>query len=251
MARVTAQRIRTLLRFALWFNVVGLVLAFAGPLLPPAFGLVVPWVPSGTFGWPLLALVAILTGAVAYWRSRVAAVLLLLSYVADRAFLFGWLYGGGLSLWLSISLVWALAFVPGVVGAFGQHRLPERRPRPRMPSLIVAGAMLVLAGAVAFNTWRVLTPLFAEHTVEFRATSSGRAHAAYASKSAQQGETDFATSWSTTITVRGEDESFLDVTSAETTPATVSCEILVDGKALDHRDQTAMDANVSCHADFA
>jgi hypothetical protein len=49
-------------------------------------------------------------------------------------------------------------------------------------------------------------------------------------------------------TIEGDqDESFLEVTSAETTPDTVPYEILGDGKVLDHREKEGVDTNVSCH----
>lgn len=179
-------------------------------------------------------------------------MLLLILYVLDRLFVMAWLSPE--AAWLAVAVVWLLAFLPGIVGTFGSHRLPagEKTPRPRWLSLTLIGVSLVVLAAVGVITFLSVAPQYQQHTIDLAVTTNGAAHVSYSSKGSGEGELEVSGDWSHSLTVEGsQTDLFLEVTSSDATraDARVSCRISSDGKLLDEHETFGAGAMVSCHAE--
>lgn len=152
------RRAQGLIKFALVYNIVA-VLISAGvivwtqiPTLYPA--VLVDWcvyffMPFGPLGVALVAVLVFLIVFMAYRRSRVAAVLLLLMYGLDRLYILILLYGFSdtyRATWKVVSMVWLMGFAPGIVGTFAFHRPDVPGTKRRLTSLPIVVALLLVVG---------------------------------------------------------------------------------------------------------
>lgn len=156
------RRAEGMIRFALIFNVVALLISVGvtlwsqmGTLYPVSMAdwnmhLFLPWLFPGRLGLPLLVALLALIMVMALWRSRVAAVLLLVVYELNRILSLILLYGSSgtyRAIWKVVALIWLVGFAPGIVGTFAYHR-PNSGKKLTLVALLViigAGALLVTA----------------------------------------------------------------------------------------------------------
>ena len=106
-------------------------LIFIAPLLGKllhvnTLHLFLPWLFPGVLKTPLLVVVLVLTFMV-YRKSRAAALLLFVFYIADRFFVmfftlgyFDWISS---IAWLCIAFLWGYVLAQGVRGTFAHHHL--------------------------------------------------------------------------------------------------------------------------------
>lgn len=248
---MSESTVRRLLTFAVGFDLISLALGLLGFSMA-LWTFFLPWMQPGIFYVPVLIVGGVLTAAVAYWRSRLAAIGLLAFYVLARLVTFGWLTYAHrtvdtvtVALWFAVSVVWAAGLLVGVVATIAYHRLPAgvRTPQPLRESLGVGAALLVALALVAVP---VLTTLFPQGEpgaptgpdITFTARSSGPAAVRYFTKTTGD--------WSTTVrAAEPADRYELTVTFTGAGSGTVFCRIDVAGKPVSEQEATAVGATVT------
>ena len=151
-----------------------------------------------------------------------------------------------------IPVVGFIAFVLGplavIFGIIGLTRKFAKKGTS-VAGLVLGAVAVIIAiivtAVVAAAASSVSDSLNKEHQIEYVVTTTGAAHVSYTAASGMSSE-DITADWKKDVTAKGFDFSTLSVTGDISTPSTVTCEILVDGKSITKNSGTGTAAMASC-----